>query len=213
MRAMLGLIPSEGEIRILGKHAHAMRAAIGYAPQRFAFDREFPITVREFLDLARRPHCPVGRIAEKINEVGLPRTILDRRLGTLSGGELQKILLAQAILNNPAILFLDEPTAGVDVAGEQTLYEIIAHLNREHHTTVIMVSHDLAVVARLVDRVICVNRQLLCYGSPKEALTERPDTTVRSGHFPNIRTSCGDQVMERISPGTPIEPNYTCSIY
>ena len=190
-----------------------MRAAIGYAPQRFAFDREFPITVREFLDLARRPHCPVGRIAEKINEVGLPRTILDRRLGTLSGGELQKILLAQAILNNPAILFLDEPSAGVDVAGEQTLYEIIAHLNREHHTTVIMVSHDLAVVARLVDRVICVNRQLLCYGSPKEALTERPDTTVRSGHSSNIKTSCGDQVMERISPGTPIEPNYTCSIY
>lgn len=174
MRAILGLTPAAaGTIRIFGKHLHAVRDLIGYVPQRFDFDHDFPITVREFLDLARHPHCPVSRIAEKIKEVGLPTRVLDQQLGSLSGGQMQRTLIAQAILNNPAILFLDEPTTGIDVSGEATLYEIIEHLNVEHGTTILLVSHDIALVSDMVDNVICVNRKLLCYGPPHTALTLR----------------------------------------
>lgn len=172
MRAILGLMPLErGEIRVFGKHLHAVRSLIGYVPQRFDFDRLFPITVREFMDLARHPHCPAARIPEKIGEVGLEPGALDLRLGSMSGGQLQRVLIAQAILNNPQILFLDEPSAGIDIAGERTFYEIIEHLNKEHGTTVMLVSHDIAMVSGLVDNVICVNKKLLCYGPPHEALT------------------------------------------
>ena len=174
MRTILGLNTlASGTIKIFGKHLHAVRNMIGYVPQRFEFDRDFPITVREFMDLARHPHCPPSRILEKIREVGLPVRALDQRLGNLSGGQLQRVLIAQAILNNPAILFLDEPSSGIDIAGEATFYEIIEHLNIEHGTTILLVSHDIALVSDLVDNVICVNKKLLCYGPPRTALTLR----------------------------------------
>ncbi len=174
VKAILGLIPLRGgEIRVFGKHFHAVRDLVGYAPQRFDFDRNFPITVGEFMNLARHTHSPATRVAEKIREVGLAPAAVRAQLGTLSGGQLQRVLIAQAILNNPQILILDEPSSGIDIAGEATFQEIIAHLNREHGTTVLMVSHDIAMVSRLVDNVICVNKQMLCYGPPKEALTAR----------------------------------------
>lgn len=173
MKAILGLHPSSGTIQVFGKHLHAVRDMIGYVPQRLDFDREFPITVREFMDLARHAHCPVTRIEAKIKEVGLPEQVLEQRLGSLSGGQLQRVLIAQAILNEPAILFLDEPAAGIDIAGEATLTEIIEHLNKEHGTTILLVSHDIGMVSDLVDNVICVNKKLLCYGPPKSALTLR----------------------------------------
>ncbi len=174
MRAILGLVPvAAGEIRIFGKHFHAVRDLVGYVPQRFDFDRGFPLTVREFMDLARHEHCPRSRIKEMITEVGLPPHALDARLGSLSGGQLQRVLIAQAILNNPRILMLDEPSSGIDIAGEETFHEVIEHLNTSHDTTVLLVSHDIAMVSSLVDNVICVNKKLLCYGPPRTALTER----------------------------------------
>ena len=174
MKAVLGLVPAAaGEIRVFGKHFHAVRNMVGYVPQRFDFDRSFPITVREFMDLARHEHSPRSRIKEMIAEVGLPEATLEARLGSLSGGQLQRVLIAQAVLNNPRILMLDEPSSGIDIAGEETFYGIIQHLNTEHDTTVLLVSHDIAMVSSLVDSVICVNRKLLCYGPPKTALTER----------------------------------------
>jgi zinc transport system ATP-binding protein len=176
LRAILGLIPlRSGEVTIMGKHLHSVRRLIGYAPQRFDFDRSFPITVREFMDLARRLHCqrhvPASRVLDKIKEVGLTREILGRHLGELSGGQLQRVLIAQAIINDPAILFLDEPSSGVDISGEATIYHLIEHLNRDHNTTVVMVSHDIGMISHVVDTVICVNRKLLCYGPPQTALT------------------------------------------
>ncbi len=176
LRAILGLVPlRSGEITILGKHLHVLRTFIGYVPQRFEFDRTFPITVGEFMDLARRLHCrqhvPPSRILDKIKEVGLTRDILGQNLGQLSGGQLQRVLIAQAIINDPTILFLDEPSSGVDISGEATIYHLIEHLNREHNTTVVMVSHDIGMISHIVDTVICVNRKLLCYGPPSTALT------------------------------------------
>lgn len=173
MRAILELVPlRRGEIRLFGKKLREVRDKISYVPQRFDFDHDFPITVEEFLDLGRRT-APRSRIAEKIAEVGLEPGILQTRLGHLSGGQLQRVLIAQAIMGDPEILFLDEPSSGVDIAGEATFYEIIEHLNREHGTTIVLVSHDIAVVSALVDQVICINKTLLCYGPPRKALTER----------------------------------------
>jgi ABC-type Mn2+/Zn2+ transport system ATPase subunit len=187
LRAILGLTPTQsGDIMIMGKHLHTMRQVIGYVPQRFDFDRNFPITVREFMDLARRLHCqrhvPPPRIAEKIKEVGLPRDVLDKHLGELSGGQLQRVLVAQGIINDPAILFLDEPSSGVDITGEATIYSIIEHLNREHNTTVVMVSHDIGMISHVVDTVICINRKMLCFGPPKTALTAHRIEEVFGGH-------------------------------
>lgn len=178
IKALLGLIQKDkGEVQVLGKHIHSARQFIGYVPQRFEFDRDFPMTVGEFMDLARRMHCdkhfPKEAIAKKIKEVGLPKSILDKRLGVLSGGQLQRVLIAQAIINDPLILFLDEPAAGIDIAGEQTLYEILQHLNQAHQTTVVMVTHEISMISKLVDTVICVNHKMVCYGPPAETLTEQ----------------------------------------
>jgi len=113
MKAILGLVPSRGEIIVLGQHLHDVRSRVGYVPQRFTFDRDFPITVEEFLNLARSSKCASSRITTVVKEVGLTPLILHKHLGNLSGGQLQRILIAQAILHDPAILFLDEPAERV----------------------------------------------------------------------------------------------------
>lgn len=164
LRAILGLLPVRaGKIRIDGK--------VGYVPQRFSFDPDFPLTVREFMHL-NDGNTTAVKVLEKVKEVGLMPSILDARLGHLSGGQLQRILVAQAILHEPDLLILDEPASGIDVAGEATFYDTIRHLKEEHDTTILLVSHDLAVVSNFVDQVVCVNRKLMCSGPPASALTE-----------------------------------------
>jgi len=173
MKAILGLVPSRGEVLVLGQHLHDVRVRVGYVPQRFTFDRDFPITVEEFLRLAKREQCSNSRITTVIKEVGLTPLALSKRLGNLSGGQLQRVLIAQAILNDPAVLFLDEPATGIDVVGETAIHDVIEHLNKEHGTTVLMVSHDIAMISTLVDKVLCLNKKLLCSGPPRKALTEK----------------------------------------
>jgi len=173
MKAILGLIPYRGEITILGQHFHDVRNRVGYVPQRFTFDRDFPITVEEFLRLAKREQCSNSRVTTVIKEVGLTPLVLSKRLGNLSGGQLQRVLIAQAILNDPAVLFLDEPATGIDVVGETAVHDVIEHLNKEHGTTILMVSHDINMISTLVDKVLCLNKKLLCAGSPKKALTQK----------------------------------------
>lgn len=174
MKAILGLVPTKfGEIRVFGKHFHTMRDVVGYVPQHFDFKRDFPLTVQEFLDLARHRHSPVSRIEEKIRAVGLSPTVLEQNISTLSGGQLQRVLIAQAILNNPSILFLDEPSTGIDIVGEAAFYDIIRKLNEETDTTILIVSHDIAVVSSTVDTVVCINKKLMCAGPPALALSDK----------------------------------------
>ena len=110
------------------------------------------------MHLTRRSTTPVEKVEEKIKEVGLVPTILGKRLGSLSGGQLQRVL--------------DEPATGIDTVGEATFYDAINHLKEEHGTTVIIVSHDIGVVSDFVDSVICINRKMMCAGPPKTTLTE-----------------------------------------
>jgi len=174
LRAILGLQPTtKGSVTVFGRHPHDARGDIGYVPQRFGFDAEFPITVGEFMSLSRRKACDSCSPDQAISDVGLPVGILSERLGSLSGGQLQRVLIAQAILNNPPLLVLDEPSTGVDVAGEAAFYEVLEHLNHEHGTTVLIVSHDVSVIAKIVDEVLCLNRKLLCAGPPAKALSQK----------------------------------------
>lgn len=165
VRAILGLIPLEhGEVKVEANH-------IGYLPQRFPLDPEFPITVREFLDLTRH-HGERVAMTTKLEEVGLFASILHKRLGSLSGGQLQRVLIAQATLHNPPLLILDEPSTGIDIVGEKQFYDLIRSQRDQHGTTVILVSHDLSVIASVVDQIVCVNKRLVCFGPPKKALTQ-----------------------------------------
>lgn len=170
IKAILGLTPFEGSIKIFGKNIRQALHHIGYVPQHFDFDRNFPITVEEFLMLSAEAHG-LPRIEEVLSEVGM----LDARknmLGKLSGGQLQRVLIARAFLHNPDILILDEPTSGIDVEGVKDFYALIKSLNETHHVAILMVSHELNVVHKFADNIICLNKDLICYGEPKVALTK-----------------------------------------
>ena len=180
IRTILGLLSAQtGSVEIFGRDHRQLGDArdwIGYMPQRLDFDRTFPITVFEVM-LLRLRHSGFwfGRSAHREQVVrALARVhgeqLIDRRIGQLSGGELQRVLLAYALLTEPRLLFLDEPAAGVDIGGEDTFYELIHRLRHEQKITVVMVSHDLDVVFRYADQVLCLNRRLLCHGAPRTVL-------------------------------------------
>ncbi len=176
LKVLLGfLTPQQGKVEILGKPPRDARSGVAYVPQRFTFDRSFPITVLEFLQLSH-PSCPPEKITDYLNHLNIAAT-LNSKLGSLSGGQLQRVLIERSMLGDPTILFLDEPASGIDIAGEQTFYDLILHLHREHGCTVIMVSHELDVVATFADTVLCLNRKLVCQGRPEQVLT--PDTLQR----------------------------------
>ena len=180
VRTMLNLLsPQEGTVMLLGRDSRnlgSIRSRIGYMPQRLDFDRTFPITVFEIMLLRlEKSGFWVNRRAKRQRVVdALTRVhaeaLIDQRIGRLSGGELQRVLLAYALLLDPDLLILDEPSAGVDVAGEDTFYELIHHIRTERELTVVMVSHDLDVVFKYADQVLCLNRELLCHGAPGTVL-------------------------------------------
>lgn len=173
IKTILGLVkPKSGSVKIFGQHLHDVRDRIGYVPQKFNFDKHFPINVGEFLELALHKGSDRSLIEHTVEEVGLAPAILKKNLGSLSGGQLQRTLIAQAIINSPDLLILDEPATGIDVVGETAFYEILKHLNKNHGTTIVIVSHDVSMVSSKVDQVVCVNKKLLCSGPPKKALTK-----------------------------------------
>jgi len=170
LKVLLGFLsPQRGRVRVLGKPPRQERGEMGYVPQRFTFDKSFPITVLEFLQVSH-PECSREKIEEYLNHLSMAK-MLDAKLGSLSGGQLQRVLIERAMLGDPKVLFLDEPAAGIDVGGERTFYELVLHLHQEHGSTVVMVSHELEVVANYSTLVLCLNRTLVCQGRPEQALS------------------------------------------
>jgi len=170
IRAILGLLPYEGHILINGQPAADGLEKIGYVPQSHVFDRTIPMTAVEFLSLAF-PRLALRKIRHVLQEVDMAQH--ERaEIGTFSGGQFQRLLIARAILNDPSLLLLDEATSGVDVAGAKGFYDIVAHLNKVHHTTVLFVSHEINMVYRFANQIICLNRDLVCYGKPKDMVTQ-----------------------------------------
>ena len=158
VRLVLGTLkPSSGEV--------LRKAPIGvaYVPQRLTIDPTLPLTVDRFLDLPRAHSS--GEKEAVLEEVGAGR-IRDRAVDVLSGGEFQRILLARALLAEPELLVLDEPAQNIDHMGQVELYELIAELRRTRGCAVLLVSHDLHLVMRATDRVVCVNGRVCCAGAP-----------------------------------------------
>jgi zinc transport system ATP-binding protein len=146
-----------------GTVIHAPGLRIGYVPQHFVAQPSLPISARGLLKL----YAP--KSAEKIDELASMLDIaqvLDQPVASLSGGELRRLLLARALLHAPQLLVLDEPTQGVDVAGQGELYRLLKRLSESQGFAVLMVSHDLHVVMAATQRVICLNHHICCEGSP-----------------------------------------------
>jgi len=176
---MLGLVPHSGQIRFCGCGPHGSGVPrIGYVPQRLDFDRSAPIAVLDFLCLAvqRRPLF-LGRRRRwaRSSRAALARVgsehLAGRALGRLSGGELQRVLLAQVLLDEPHVILLDEPVSGVDAAGEQLFLDLVREVTASGEHSVLMVSHDISVVAERAEHVIALNRTVLGQGPPAEVLT------------------------------------------
>jgi ABC-type Mn2+/Zn2+ transport system ATPase subunit len=173
LRAILGLVPYTGEVRVFGMPAAEARRQIGYVPQRLAFDPTVPLTVEEAVrmpllgDRGADADTSVRHFTETLGIADL----LDKPLGALSGGQLKRAMIARAMVTKPRLLLLDEPEAGIDVGGEQTLYELLQRLVSHHGLTALVCSHDLDLVFRYADRVLCLNRRLQCGGPPAEILT------------------------------------------
>ncbi|MCC5984764.1 MAG: metal ABC transporter ATP-binding protein [Rhodobacteraceae bacterium] len=158
LRALLGVIDAAR-----GTVTRARGLRIGYVPQRLHIDAALPLPVRRFLSLPRRQSA--ARIAEVLAQVGVP-DVAGQDMGTLSGGQFQRVLLARALLADPDLLMLDEPTTGLDQPGVAAFYRLIDRVRRETGAAVLLVSHDLHVVMSASDRVICLNGHICCQGTP-----------------------------------------------
>ncbi len=183
IKAILGLLPYEtGSVTLFGHSFkyNNQKTKVGYIPQKLEFDRTFPLTVSELLSFSLPPIYSFRlykrkRERELIDELlGIvgAGNLAKRNIGSLSGGELQRVMIAKAIMNEPRILFLDEPASGVDIEGQERFHDLVRRLNKEKGLTVIMISHDLNVVYRFADNVLCLNRRLVCSGKPEDTLTD-----------------------------------------
>ena len=167
-KALLGLIPYSGQIKLFKKNIKQSLNKISYVPQHFDFDRTLPITVNEFLSLTNFKQAKMN--SDVCKEVHVD-SLLNKKIGELSGGQLQRVLFANALMNKPDLLFLDEAAAGIDIEGAKTLYELVDHVNKKHGVTIVMISHEINMVYKFADQIICLNKDLVCNGAPKQALT------------------------------------------
>jgi zinc transport system ATP-binding protein len=166
-RALLGLVPYSGKIQ------WAPELKVGYVPQKFNIEKDFPLSVGEFFKFKEKKF---DRIISALKSVGITdehhieHHVLKQRMGWLSGGQLQRILIAWSILDNPDVLLFDEPTSGIDVGGEETIYNLLKKLKDERGFTILLISHDLNIVYKYANNVICVNKEMVCYGEPNMVL-------------------------------------------
>ncbi len=205
---LLGLTGYTGRIRFPSSNKHPV---IGYVPQKFSIERGLPLTVIEFMLMGkqRTPFwfgCGKGKKnALLLLESVKAETLASRPVSTLSGGELQRVLLALALQEQPDLLVLDEPTAGVDLKGEQLFCELLEELRRDNGFTQIMVSHDLTTVTHHASHVICLNKRMVAEGSPAQVLNGETLTAMFGLHMglidasgvPNGKAVCSAECCKR----------------
>ncbi|ABK45671.1 ABC transporter related protein [Magnetococcus marinus MC-1] len=180
LKVLLGVEPySEGQV------IRKANLCVGYVPQRMPVDAILPMTVQRMLRLAKE--VDETAMLAVLEETGVAH-VLHAPLQGLSGGEFQRVLLARAMLRNPQLLVLDEPVQGVDYSGEVALYQLIGALRKRHGCGVLLVSHDLHMVMRDTDRVVCLNRHICCTGTPDHV----------SGH-PEFARLFGDQALQTLA--------------
>lgn len=162
LKALLGIVPYEGIV----KWREGVR--IGYVPQRLPFIKDVPLSVKEFFQLENASENEAGEI---LKPIGLGKEILKKKVGDLSSGQFQRILIGWALALDPDVLLFDEPLTGIDIGGQESVYNLLERLKETKNLTILFVTHELSVVYRLTDRVLCLNKRMLCSGAPKEMLT------------------------------------------
>ncbi len=161
-RTLLNLVPYTGKIEWSNK------VKIGYVPQRLSAS-DIPISVKEFLSLKNH-----SNIEEPLKLVGLnSRDILNKTLGILSGGQLQRVLIAWAIKDKPDVLLFDEPTTGVDIDSEEAIYKMLNDLKKENEITILLISHDIHVVREFSDYMLALNKCVTFFGESKSIMDEK----------------------------------------
>ena len=160
VRIVLGLMQGES-----GKLVRKPGLRIGYMPQKVFVEPTLPLTVERFIQLGARGQKVVA--ANKVLDEVKVGHLLRQQVSALSGGEMQRVLLARALSHSPDLLVLDEPAQGVDINGQTELYELINTIRERHHCGVMMVSHDLHLVMAATDEVICLNQHICCHGKPE----------------------------------------------
>lgn len=163
LRILLGLLkPSSGTV------TESEKLRFGYMPQQIKLNEFMPLTVKAFLALTENNS---SHHQEIFDELGI-NNVLEQSMHNLSGGERQRVLLARAMIQEPDVLVLDEPAQGVDIAGQNRLYELVEQVRNIHQCAVLMVSHDLHLVMAKTDRVICLNQHVCCQGNPDSVSTD-----------------------------------------
>jgi zinc transport system ATP-binding protein len=165
-RALIGALQHRGTVR------WAPGTRVGYVPQKLDIERDLPLTGQDFLRAkAAVSGAARGDVQRALDLVNLPLRVAQKPIGTLSGGQFQRLLVAFALMGRPTALLLDEPTAGVDEPGEERLYEMIRRVQQEEALTLLLISHELNLVYRYADNVLCLSRHPPCFGPPDEVLT------------------------------------------
>ncbi len=165
LKTLLGLLPYEGEISWKTKD-------INYLPPQELFNRRDlpPLSIQEFFQFKK---VSLKKIIEIIKAVGLEPKILKQKFGTLSTGQFQRMIIAWALVDNPRVLLFDEPTAGVDIGGQETIYSLLHKFWAQRNLTILLVTHDLSTVWEHANNVLCLNKKMLCYGIPRKVLTPK----------------------------------------
>ncbi len=179
LRTLLGELPHTGAIHFLPVFGHGREdaPAMGYVPQHLEFDRFSPISVQDAFSsgLSRWPvalwHARRDRnTAREALAAVHAEHLISRKLGELSGGELQRVLLALSLTPVPNLLLLDEPVSGIDLPGREMFYRTVSELRQRFDLSILMVSHDLAGVTAVSDRIVFLNRRIVCAGAPAEVI-------------------------------------------
>ncbi|MCL5017155.1 MAG: metal ABC transporter ATP-binding protein [Patescibacteria group bacterium] len=167
IRTLLGFLPHKGEITWDKKYK------IGYLPQGLnqLLTKDLPLTVKDFFNL-KEPIPDKNEIVRYLSMVGLKEDVLSKNTGNLSGGEFQRVLMAWVLIGDPDILFLDEPTTGIDLGGGETIYSLLKKIREEKDLTIILITHDLNIVYGFTDKVLCISRkEHACFGKPHEVMS------------------------------------------
>jgi zinc transport system ATP-binding protein len=157
-RALLNLMPYTGKIEWSNK------VKIGYVPQRLSVS-DIPISVKEFLTFKNGSNNE-----DVLSSVGLDNSILNKSMGVLSGGQLQRVLIAWAIIDKPNVLLFDEPTAGVDIDSEEAIYKMLSELKTKNEITILLISHDIHTIRHYSDYMLALNRCVTFFGESKRIM-------------------------------------------
>lgn len=183
IKVVLGLvIPDRGTVEVFGRPPNKLgpeRRLIGYVPQKSQAEWNFPVSVFDVVMMGRYGQIGLFKRPSRADRAIVTQALEDvqmqdfarRQLAQLSGGQQQRVMIARALASQPRLLLLDEPASGVDIHGEEQFYSLLVNLKKERDLTIVVVTHDIAVVSSYVEKLACLNQSLYSHAAPAEVLT------------------------------------------